>query len=101
MIQQSPEINERAADVLQYLTGIGIVTLIVLIYRLDHRVAKIEQKLFDPSDGIVAQLSLTRRFRHWCRNKLWALQFRTRAIEQHAGITSIEEVDDFPERNGE
>jgi hypothetical protein len=92
-------ISKREADALQYIITVGIVAILALIYRLDHRVARLEQKLHDPSDGIVVQLQLTRRFRHWCRNTLFGMRYRLRAVEAAAGIQVVDEHDDFPERS--
>jgi hypothetical protein len=47
----------------------------------------------------VVQLQLTRRFRHWCRNTLFGMRYRLRAVEAAAGIQVVDEHDDFPERS--
>lgn len=101
LAQAVTSIETRAADSVQYVLLVGVIAILGLIYRIDHRLARVEQKLDDPDRGVVAELALTRRFRHNIRNKVFAHGFRLRSLEQHTNLPVIDdEADDLKEFGG-
>lgn len=61
---QAQVLETRAADVMQYLSGIGIVTLVGLAVRSDRRVANIETLLREPGVGLIARITRTAQQTH-------------------------------------
>jgi hypothetical protein len=71
-----PDLNRRAADVVQYFIAIGVVALIGLVLKQGQRITAIETSLNDLELGVKPALTSLRKSRHNDANTLQAHETR-------------------------
>lgn len=68
----APDIAERLANVAQYVSGVGMVAVVAILWRTSERIKGIEVVLNHPRIGLVEAVSVVRERMHGANEKLQA-----------------------------